>query len=101
MGVPFAPLDRGQDGVVVDGVGFVPRAKREDPGVQLDAEIQLVRGAGGVEKGEVSKRGGAGVTRAKHRKKGGAVQCHSICDVFSRARTNARVSATGTRIERR
>jgi len=91
LGVPFAPLDRGQDGVVVDGVGFVPCAKREDPGVQLDAEIQLVRGgAGGVEKGEVSKRGGAGVTRAKHRKKGGAVQCQSICDVFSRAHAPTR-----------
>ena len=59
LGVPFAPLDRGQDGVVVDGVGFVPRAKREDPGVQLDAEIQLVRGAGGSgeRRGKRERRG--------------------------------------------
>ena len=71
MGVPFAPLDRGQDGVVVDGVGFVPRAKREDPGVQLDAEIQLVRGAGGSgeRRGKRERRGWL-VLRAK---KGGAV----------------------------
>ena len=84
--VSFAPLDRGQDGVVVDGVGFVPRAKREDPGVQLDAEIQLVRGAGGVERGEVSERGGAGVTRKeKGCRSGPNLRC-----VFSRAHAPTR-----------
>jgi len=46
LGVPFAPLDRGQDGVVVDGVGFIPRAEGEDPRVKLDTETQLWRVGG-------------------------------------------------------
>lgn len=97
MGVPFAPLDRGQDGVVVDGVGFVPRAKREDPGVKLDAEIQLVRGDGGSgeRRGQRERRGWCYAQR-KGCRSGPNLRC-----VFPRARTNARVSATGTRIERR
>ena len=98
LGVSFAPLDRGQDGVVVDGVGFVPRSKREDPGVQLDAEIQLVRGDGGSGegRGQRERRGWCYAQR-----KGVPFRAQSAMCVFPRARTNARVSATGTRIERR
>ena len=44
--VAFSPLDRREDGVVVDGVGFIPRAEGEDPRIKLDTKTQLRRVGG-------------------------------------------------------